>query len=136
MADSNSEDMFVRPLILIAEDAGIQVKLTRMCLERADFEVNAARDGDEALSSIAARRPDLLILDVEMPKLNGFQVLDKLRKQETTKSIPVIMLTAHGKDSVLFDTWATPRDAFMTKPFSPDSLLEMVREVLTRPVPA
>jgi chemosensory pili system protein ChpA (sensor histidine kinase/response regulator) len=120
-------------LILIAEDAGIQVKLAQICLERANYRVVAARDGMEALHSIQTLRPDLVLLDVDMPVMNGFQVLDRLRSDAETCHIPVIMLTAHAKDSGLFAEWATPRDEFMTKPFSPNELLATVKRVLAAP---
>jgi CheY-like chemotaxis protein len=119
-----------KPLIVIAEDAGIQVRLAQLCLERANYQVRAARDGKEALECIRSEKPDLVLLDVEMPVMNGFQVLDQLRRDEATRHIPVIMLTAHAKDSGLFEEWATARDEFMTKPFSPNQLLAIVQKVL------
>ena len=119
-----------RPLILIAEDAGIQVKLAQICLERASYQTMAARDGMEALECIQTEKPDLILLDVDMPVMNGFQVLDCLRSSPETRDIPVIMLTAHAKDSCLFEEWARSEDEFMTKPFSPNELLAAVRRVL------
>ena len=118
-----------KPLILVAEDMGVQVRLTRLCLERANYAVIASPDGLDALARIQAERPDLVLLDVDMPGLNGFQVLDALRRDPATRHIPVIMLTAHAKDSSLFDEWATPNDAFMTKPFSPQQLVTAVQQV-------
>ena len=119
-----------KPLILVAEDAGIQVRLAQICLERANFVVAAARDGAEALRKVAEETPDLIIMDVDMPELNGFQVLDRLRSEPSTRHIPVLMLTAHAKDSGLFDEWATQADAFMTKPFSPPELVRAVQKLL------
>jgi CheY-like chemotaxis protein len=118
-----------KPLILVAEDMGVQVRLTRLCLERANYSVIASPDGLDALARIQAEHPDLVLLDVDMPGLNGFQVLDALRRDPATSHIPVIMLTAHAKDSSLFDEWATSCDAFMTKPFSPQQLVTAVQEV-------
>ncbi len=116
--------------ILIVEDVGIQVRLTQLCLERAGYQVLAARDGASALAIILEQRPDLVLLDVDLPVMNGFQVLDAIRRNSDVSGIPVIMLTAHAKDSPLFAEWASKRDAFMTKPFSPSALLERVQEVL------
>jgi len=121
-----------RPLVLIAEDAGAQVRLMQICMERAGCRVAAARDGREALTALEKERPAFIILDIEMPGFNGFQVLDKLRKDPATRSIPVIMLTGHAKDSVLFDEYAGPDDIFMTKPFSPVELIDTVRRVLAK----
>ena len=117
----------------MVEDAGIQVRLMEMTLTRAGYEVDSAWDGKEALRRVEERRPDAIILDVEMPGMNGFQVLDVLRQNPDTANIPVLMLTAHAKDSGLFDEWAQPADAFLTKPFSPTQLVSEVRRALTSP---
>lgn len=130
MQEKDAEGQRSRPLILVAEDVGVQVRLTQMCLERADCCVIASKDGADALAQISTHHPDLIILDVDMPQLNGFQVLDTLRSHDETRTIPVIMLTAHAKDSSLFEEWATERDVFMTKPFSPPELIARVRRIL------
>lgn len=120
------------PLILVADDMGVQVRLTKLCLERANYAVLTCSNGKDALESVQAHLPDLVLLDVDMPGLNGFQVLDALRRDPATSEIPVIMLTAHAKDSGLFEEWATSADAFMTKPFSPQQLVQAVKEVLEK----
>lgn len=120
-----------RPLILLAEDVGVQVRLTRIHLERANCDVIAVGDGGQAIIRCQAEHPDLIIMDVDMPGVNGFQALDSLRKQETTRHIPIIMLTAHAKDAPLFAEWACEADAFMTKPFNPQELIAQVRRVLS-----
>ena len=119
-----------KPLILVAEDAGIQIRLTQICLEKADYEVVAARNGVEALRQVAEAKPDLIIMDVDMPEMNGFQALDRLRSEPETRHIPVLMLTAHAKDAELFAQWATDADTFMTKPFSPPELVATVGAML------
>jgi CheY-like chemotaxis protein len=119
-----------RPLILVAEDVGFQVRLIQICLEREGYRIQAARDGHEALVRIAEESPDLILLDIDMPRMNGFQVLDRLRAQPETCAIPVIVLTAHAKDSGLFAEWATPTDVFLTKPFSPTELVRTIEKVL------
>ena len=125
-----------KPLILVAEDVGIQVRLTQMCLERANFAVIASPNGQDALNRIQAERPDLVLLDVDMPVLNGFQVLDAIRRDPATRHIPVIMLTAHAKDATLFEEYATSVDSFMTKPFSPQQLVTAVQQVFDPPLPS
>ena len=119
-----------KPLILVAEDAGIQIRLTQICLEKADYAVVTARNGAEALKKVAEAAPDLIIMDVDMPEMNGFQALDALRNEPTTQHIPVLMLTAHAKDAALFAEWATEADSFMTKPFSPPDLVSAVKKIL------
>lgn len=120
-----------RPLALIAEDASAQIRLIQICMERAGCRVAAVRDGCQAMSQIEIERPDIILLDVDLPGLNGFQVLDRVRKNPQTRTIPVIMLTAHAKDSVLFAEWADTADVFMTKPFSPEDLIATVRATLS-----
>lgn len=119
-----------QPLVLIAEDARVQIRLAQISLERAGYRVSTALDGREALEKIRSEPPDLVILDVEMPEMNGFQVLDHLRRDPQICDIPVLMLTAHAKDSGLFDEWATDKDRFMTKPFSPHALIKAVHEMI------
>ena len=119
-----------RPLVLVAEDSGLQARLMRLHLERAGCEVIAVGDGAQALARCDAELPDLIFLDVEMPGLNGFQVLDRLRSSDATRHIPVIMLTAHAKDAPLFAEWAEKADLFMTKPFTPATLVAEVRRIL------
>lgn len=119
-----------RPLILVAEDMGVQVRLTQLHLERAGCDVIAVPDGAQALARCATHLPDLIMLDVDMPEMNGFQVLDKLRNSDATRHIPVIMLTAHAKDAPLFAEWAESADLFMTKPFTPATLVAEVRRIL------
>jgi len=124
-----------RPLILVAEDMGLQVRLMRFHLERAGYDVIAVADGVQALARCEADMPDLIMLDVEMPGLNGFQVLDKLRKSDSTRHIPIIMLTAHAKDAPLFAEWAESADLFLTKPFTPDAMVADVKRILALRTP-
>lgn len=119
-----------RPQILVAEDMGLLVRLMRFHLERAGFDVIAVADGAQALAQCEADIPDLILLDVEMPEMNGFQVLDRLRRDAATRHVPVIMLTAHAKDAPLFAEWAESADLFMTKPFAPAELVFEVKRIL------
>lgn len=119
-----------RPLILVAEDSGIQVRLMQIGLERSNYAVIPAPDGVEALALIRRERPDLVTLDIDMPRMNGFQVLDTMRQDPALCDIPVIVLTVHAKDAELFQEWTTPNDAFMTKPYSLDELVATVNRTL------
>lgn len=127
---SQSSPERARPLVLVAEDMGLQVRLLRLHLERAGCDVIAVSDGVQALARTETDLPDLIMLDVEMPGLNGFQVLDKLRSTAHTRHIPIIMLTAHAKDAPLFAEWAESADLFMTKPFTPDTMIAEVKRIL------
>ena len=104
--------------------------LTRTWLHRSGYDTVEARDGDEALAVCRRVCPDLILLDVDMPVRNGFQVLDELRRDAACQHIPVIMLTAHAKDEALFREWATDADAFIAKPFDPRGLVQTVGRIL------
>ncbi len=129
----SEEDKRQKPLVLVVEDAGIQVRLLQMSLERANYRVLAVGDGREALAQVAAHHPDVILLDIDIPGLNGFQVLERLRKDPESKGIPVVMLTAHAKDAVLFEECSAPGDAFMTKPYSPHELVSTLQRIVAAP---
>ncbi|MBX5467542.1 MAG: response regulator transcription factor [Firmicutes bacterium] len=116
--------------ILVVDDDKHIRELCRIYLEASGFRVLEAADGQAALAQVAAERPDLLVLDVMLPKLDGWQVLNEVRKDSIW--LPVVMLTAVGdeEDRVLgLDLGA---DDYLTKPFSPKELVARVRAVLRR----
>src|ERR1051326_2958741 len=113
--------------ILVVEDMGLQIRLLQIVLEQADYEFLGARDGEEALEKATTLEPNLILLDLELPDINGFQVLDRLRHDPKTRHIPVIMLTAHAKDSGFFEANRREGDVFMTKPYSPPELLTTIQ---------
>ena len=104
--------------ILIAEDDPGSIKLLNFRLKSLGHETIFAMDGEEALEIAAKEKPDLVLLDIMMPVINGFQVLQKLKSQEETKNIPVIMLTSKVQEKdVVFGLEAGAED-YITKPFS------------------
>ncbi|HLK55643.1 MAG TPA: response regulator [Chthonomonadaceae bacterium] len=117
--------------ILAVEDMGIQVRLLQIALEQANYEFLAARDGKEALEKATTLEPDLILLDLELPDLNGFQVLHQLRQDSKTQHIPVIMLTAHAKDAAFFEENRREGDVFMTKPYNPTELITTIERILS-----
>jgi len=114
--------------ILLADDNKLVVKITSAILEDADYDVRVAWDGLEAINKAYAEEPDLVILDVEMPKINGYQVCRLLKDDEITRDIPVIMLTGRDQQSDMFWGLKTGADAYVTKGFKPDQLLDVIRE--------
>src|SRR5204862_221251 len=116
--------------ILAVDDERHVVRLIEVNLARAGYEVTAASDGREALEQIAQSRPDLVILDVMMPHMDGFEVLRNLRTNPETSRIPVIMLTVKAQDADIFHGYATGANAYLTKPFSPMELLAAVNALL------
>ena len=88
--------------ILAVDDERHIVRLVQVNLERAGYEVVTAFDGKDALEKVAAEQPDLVVLDVMMPYMDGFEVLQNLRKNPSTRELPVIMLTAKAQDADVF----------------------------------
>lgn len=117
--------------ILIAEDEPNIVISLEFLLKEAGYEVAIARDGSQALTLAGALRPDLIVLDVMLPALNGFDVCRRLRGSREGKDMKVLMLTARGRDSEVEKGMAAGADAYMTKPFATRELMRVVAELLS-----
>lgn len=117
--------------ILACDDERHIVRLIQVNLERAGYAVVTAFDGAEALRKVEAERPDLIVLDVMMPKMDGFEVLKRLQANPETRDIPIIMLTAKAQDADVMRGWSSGASAYLTKPFNPLELLTFVKRVLT-----
>lgn len=115
--------------ILAVDDERAIVRLVQVNLERHGYRVLTAFDGREAMEKIAADRPDMIVLDVMMPYMDGFTVLEQLRKDPKTRELPVIMLTAKAMDSDVFRGYQIGADCYLTKPFHPGELLNFVRRI-------
>lgn len=115
--------------ILAVDDEKHIVRLVQVNLERAGYEVVTANDGKEALQKVAEENPDLMVLDVMMPYMDGFEVLQNLRRNPSTRDIPVIMLTAKAQDADVFKGWQSGVDCYLTKPFNPMELLSFVKRI-------
>lgn len=115
--------------ILACDDEKHIVRLVQVNLERAGYQVVTANDGKEALQKVAEENPDLVVLDVMMPYMDGFEVLQNLRRSPATRDIPVIMLTAKAQDADVFKGWQSGVDCYLTKPFNPMELLSFVKRI-------
>jgi two-component system response regulator RegX3 len=122
----------VRPLVLVVEDEPPLQKLLAYNLEAAGFETAQAFDGEEAVTLIEERPPDLLILDWMLPQLSGIELCRRLRRRPETAHLPIIMLTARGEEHDRLRGLETGANDFVTKPFSPAELIARVRAVLRR----
>lgn len=116
--------------ILIADDEQNIVISIEFLLRREGFEVVVAGDGEEALAKARSEKPDLLLLDVMMPKMNGFDVCQALRADAQLAGIRVLMLTAKGRETEVSKGLGLGADAYMTKPFSTKELVSQVRILL------
>jgi two-component system, OmpR family, alkaline phosphatase synthesis response regulator PhoP len=115
--------------ILAVDDERHIVRLVEVNLQRAGYEVVTAFDGKEALEKVKAEKPDLVVLDVMMPFMDGFEVLRNLKANAETAEIPVIMLTAKAQDADVFRGWQSGVDCYLTKPFNPMELLTFVKRI-------
>jgi CheY-like chemotaxis protein len=122
--------MSVRRLVLIADDDEDILALVRATIERSGHEVMAVTDGAAALSAMAERRPDLAVLDIAMPELDGLEVLRRLRADDETRDLPVILLTAQAQAADVERGFATGASAYVRKPFSPRDLATRVDDLL------
>lgn len=118
--------------VLLADDNKLVVKVTGSILEQAGYRVDVAWDGIEAAIKAFSLLPDLMILDVEMPKIKGYQVCRLLKEDQFTSWMPVIMLTGREHQSDMFWGLKAGADAYITKGFKPENLLEKVDELLSR----
>ncbi|HEV2471281.1 MAG TPA: response regulator [Chthonomonadales bacterium] len=115
--------------ILAVDDERHIVRLVQVNLERAGYQVVTAFDGKEALEKVESEQPDMVVLDVMMPYMDGFEVLQQLRKNPMTRDLPVIMLTAKAQDADVFRGWQMNCDCYLTKPFNPMELISFVRRI-------
>ncbi len=115
--------------ILVVDDERQIVKLVEINLRKAGYDVICAYDGVEALEKVQSDRPDMIVLDVMMPRMNGFDVLKKLQSNPDTEQIPVIMLTAKAQDADIFAGWQSGVSSYLTKPFNPRELLTFVQRI-------
>ena len=117
--------------ILLAEDEPSVTRLIQVNLELAGYTLDCVADGEAALAAIRDALPDLLILDVTMPRLDGFEVLRALKSDPETAQLPVVMLTGKSDDESVFKAWQSGVDCYMTKPFDPAELATMVQRLLS-----
>ena len=115
--------------ILVVDDEKRMVRFIQLNLEQDGFQVVTAYNGEEALDQVRTQLPDLVLLDIMMPDIDGFQVLEKIREVST---VPVIMLTAKGEEDDRVRGLELGADDYITKPFSPRELVSRIKAVLRR----
>jgi two-component system alkaline phosphatase synthesis response regulator PhoP/two-component system response regulator VicR len=115
--------------ILVVDDERHIVRLVQVNLERLGYEVAVAYDGIEALEKVKEEKPDLIILDTMMPYMDGFEVIQALKKDPETREIHIIMLSETVDKEDVFRGWGCGVDAWLTKPFNPLDLLDMIRRI-------
>jgi len=116
--------------ILVAEDERDIRELIGFSLGLADYEVVLARDGMEAVEEAAAEKPDLILLDVRMPRMSGYEACRRLKKNPATSEIPVVFLSAKGQEKEIEEGLDSGALDYIVKPFAPDQLVAQVRDIL------
>ena len=116
-------------ILIVDDEKNIAISVDYL-LRREGFEVSVAHDGEEGLMLIKNKQPDLVLLDVMMPKLDGFQVCEAVRKDPALADVRIIMLTAKGRDAEKEKGLTLGADAYITKPFSTRELVAQVKALL------
>ncbi|MCH8986171.1 MAG: response regulator [Acidobacteria bacterium] len=119
------ESARVQKLVLVVEDSHVIQRLIEVCLRPAGFDVEMRDDGPTGLEAALEMKPDLVILDVGLPGMDGWEVLAEIRSSEDAADLKVMVLTAHAQEEVRQRADEVGADAFLTKPFRPNELREM-----------
>ncbi|MEZ4727748.1 MAG: response regulator [Caldilineaceae bacterium] len=119
-----------KKVLIVDDEVNIVISL-EFLMEQAGYTVDVARTGDEALTKIAGFAPDLILLDVMLPGMNGFDICQRIRQTPAWQHMKVVMLTAKGREVEITKGLALGADAYITKPFSTKALLAEVESQLT-----
>ena len=119
------------PRVLVVDDSEVIRELISVNLELEGFEVLTAEDGQDALDRIEQIQPDLVTLDVVMPRMDGFETAARLRANLATRHIPVVMVSAAAQEGDLQRGREIGVNAYITKPFQPEELVQVVRDLTT-----
>ena len=133
MVASNRNAPVNKKLVVCIEDEQEMIDLVRLILGRRGFEVEGANGGLEGLEKVQQKKPDLVLLDLMMPDMDGWEVYQRMKSDESLREIPVIVITAKAQsiDKVL-GLHIAKVDDYITKPFGPQELLESVEKLLAR----
>lgn len=118
--------------VLAIDDEADILRMIRIKLSKAGFEVSTAGDGEEAVVKALAEKPDIMLVDVMMPKKDGYQVVSEVKKELGSEAPLAIMLSAKGEDADVAEGFQRGADDYITKPFSPRELLERINVVLIK----
>jgi len=130
--EQNSEEARPSKLVLIADDVADNRNLYAQALAIAGFRFALAEDGEECLQRVRELSPDVIVMDLSLPKLDGLEATRQLKANEHTKHIPVIALTGYGWETVKQDAYRYGCEGFLVKPCPPDDLLKEIERLLSR----
>jgi DNA-binding response OmpR family regulator len=122
--------MSTKKKILLVDDSQTVLLMEKMILSKGPYAIVTANDGEEAVRKAAAENPDLILLDVVMPKMNGFEACRALRAQDATSETPIIMVTTRGEETNVETGYASGCSDYITKPINGPELLAKLRGFL------
>jgi len=125
----------MRQRILVVEDQDDNRQILRDLLTSTDFEVIEAVDGEAGLAAAAANRPDLILMDIQLPVMDGYEATRRLKADAVLRAIPIIAVTSYGLTGDADKARAAGCDGYISKPYSPRQLLAQIREYLSSPAP-
>ena len=114
--------------ILVADDSKFVLEIVETVLQSEGFEVVTAVDGTEAWDKIQSEKPDVVIIDIVMPGMNGYEICKKIKSTEELKGLPILVLTTKAQEKDVELAQTSGADLYMTKPFDPDELAQKVRK--------
>ena len=117
--------------ILIAEDSPTQAEYLKYLLEKHQYKVLVAKDGKEAIGMVIQYKPSLVITDIVMPEMNGYDLCKEIKSRESTMNIPVILLTSFSRSEDVMEGLSCGADNFLTKPFQEDYLVSSIEQILS-----
>jgi CheY-like chemotaxis protein len=116
--------------VLLVDDSATILMMEKMILKKTPYAIVTASDGEEAVSRAAAERPDLILMDVVMPKMDGYEAVRRIRAAEETSSIPIIMVTTRGEEQNVEKGYSAGCTDYVTKPIDATELLSKLRNYL------
>jgi DNA-binding response OmpR family regulator len=122
----------MRKKILLVDDSDTILMMEKMVLRKAPYDIITASNGDEAVKRALSEHPDLILMDVVMPKMNGFEACRRLREEEATRSVPVIMVTTRGEALNIEAGFESGCNDYITKPIDTIELLAKLKDQLDR----
>ncbi len=122
----------MKKILIIDDDESMRILIRTLLNNTGKYNSVQAKNGKEGLQLAKKIQPDLILLDITMPKMNGIETLKRLKKLSKTSSIPVIMLTVHAEDKFKIDAASLFCDDYITKPFNKDKLVQNIEAVLAR----
>ena len=135
MTSTQESGAAAQPLALVADDDPDILALVSLGLQKAGYAVVAAADGRKALEAVRERRPDLAIVDVRMPEVDGLEVIRRIRADDQTRGMLVIALSAGVREANIAEGFEAGADEFVEKPFSPRKLIELIEAKLSESAP-